>query len=136
MMSDSEEAARSRPKRIVLVDDSALYAEAWRAVFHSRYGERVAFEAYQDPVEALRHFAADVDLLLLDLEMPVLDGRKLAVMAEQRGIACRRIVILSAHSADELHELFPPSSCLAVINKTEPKQQQAFLMILDSVMKR
>lgn len=129
-------AATRRPKRIVLVDDSALYAEAWRAVLASRYGERVAFESYQDPIEAIRHFAADIDLLLLDLEIPVIDGRKLAALAQERGVPCKRIVVVSAHSADELHQLFPPSSCLAVVNKTEPKQQQAFLMILDSVMKR
>lgn len=126
----------SRPKRIVLVDDSPLYGEAWRAVFASRYGERVVFEAYQDPLKALPRFGPDVDLLLLDLEMPILDGRKLAEMARQRGVVCGRIVILSGRDADELHAMFPRDSCLAVINKTEPQQQNGFLMILDSIVKR
>jgi hypothetical protein len=46
------------------------------------------------------------------------------------------MVILSSRDADELHVLFPEGSCLAVINKHEPNQQNAFLMILDSIVKR
>lgn len=134
------EAARKadapRTKRVVLVDDSLLYAESWRAILRCRYGERVRLEHFQDPLRALPSLGPDVDLLLIDLELPVLDGQKLAEIAKQRGVACRRIVVVSGKDADELHRLFPQSSCLAVINKTEPKQQQAFLMILDSVMKR
>ncbi len=135
-MSEPVTAPPPRPKRIVLVDDSPLYAESWRAVLACRYGERAILEAYGDPIEALKHLGADIDLLLLDLEMPVLDGRKMAAIAVEKGVDARRIVIVSAHHADELHALFPPKSCLAVINKNEPKQQQAFLMILDSIMKR
>jgi CheY-like chemotaxis protein len=125
-----------RPKRIVLVDDSPLYGESWRAVLAARYGDRVIFEAYQDPLKALPRFGPDVDLLLLDLELPILDGRKLATIARDKGIACGRIVILSGRDADELHALFPRDSCLAVINKTEPQQQDGFLMILDSIVRR
>ena len=125
-----------RPKRIVIVDDSLLFSESWRAVVAARYGEKVQLETYQDPLKAIPHFGPGIDLLLIDLEMPVLDGRKLAALAKERGVPCRRIVILSGHSADELHRLFPPDSCLAVINKTEPQQQSAFLMILDSVVRR
>ncbi len=128
--------ATTAPKRIVLVDDSALYAESWRAVLTCRYGSRITFESYQDPLKALREFGPGIDLLLIDLEIPVLDGRKLAAIARDRGVAPRRIVILSAHPAEELHELFPKECCLAVINKMEPQQQNAFLMILDSIITR
>ena len=68
--------------------------------------------------------------------MPVLDGRKIAALAQERGIPARRIVIVSARDADALHRIFPSGTCLAVINKSEPAQQEAFLMILDSFMKR
>jgi hypothetical protein len=77
-----------------------------------------------------------VSLLLVDLELPLFGGRKLFELAKERGVACRRIVILSSRSAEDLHQLFPEGSCLAVINKTEPNQQSAFLMILDSIVKR
>ena len=80
------------------------------------------------------HLGPDLDVLLLDLELPILDGRKLAELARQRGVECRRIVILSGHAAEELHRLFPPDSCLAVINKADPNQQNALRMILDSLI--
>ena len=130
----SPEHCTKRPKRIVLVDDSAAYAERWRAALAERYGDAIEFESYGDPLKAIPHFGPDVDVLLLDLEMPLMDGRKLAELARQRGVACRRIVILSGHDADELHRLFPPDSCLAVINKSDPNQQSAFQMILDSLV--
>jgi DNA-binding NarL/FixJ family response regulator len=123
-----------RPKRILLVDDSPGYADRWRAALAERYGDAVVFEAYSDPIQAIPHIGPDVDVLLLDLELPMMDGRKLAELARMRGVACRRIVILSGHDADELHRLFPPNSCLAVINKTDPNQQSAFQMILDSLV--
>src|SRR5205085_2340860 len=101
--SPAPEAPSTKPKRIVLVDDSPLYAESWRAVLASRYGDRVVFEAYQDPLKALPRLGPDVDLLLLDLEIPVLDGKKLSAMARDRGVACGKIVILSGRDAEELH---------------------------------
>ncbi len=125
-----------KPKRVVLIDDSLPYAELWRTILATRYGERVVFEHYQDPLRAIPHLSPDIDLLLLDLELPVLDGRKMVALATERGLDARRIVILSARDADDLHRLFPQRTCLAVINKIESRQQQAFLMILDSVMKR
>ena len=135
-MSDQEPPVPPRAKRVVLVDDSTAYAASWRAIFAERYGDRVAFEAFQDPVAALGRLGPDVDLLLVDLEMPVLDGRSVARLAKERGVSEKRIVIVSGHDADELHRLFPKGACLAVINKTEAQQQSAFLMILDSVVLR
>ncbi len=119
-----------------MVDDSPGYAEAWRTALEARYGDRIVFESYADPFKAIPILGPGVDLLLLDLEMPVFDGRKLATLAIEMGVPCQRIVIVSGHEADELHALFPRDTCLAVINKDDPGQQQAFLMILDSVVKR
>ncbi len=125
-----------RPKRVVFVDESPLYAESWRAVLACRYGPAVSFEFYRDPREALEALGPDVSLLLLDLELPLFGGRKLFEFAKELGVTNRRIVILSSRPAEELHQLFPDGSCLAVLNKTEPNQQNAFLMILDSIVKR
>lgn len=135
-VSQGEPAAAGRPKRVVFVDESALYAESWRAVLACRYGPAVSFESYQDPIAALEALGEDVSLLLIDLELPLFGGRKLFELAKESGVAPRRIVILSSRPAEDLHQLFPEGSCLAVINKTEPNQQNAFLMILDSIVKR
>jgi len=128
--------APSGPKRVILVEDSPLYAETWRAVLACRYGPRVSFEHVQEAAEAGSHLGPDVTLLLVDIDVPDGEGIRLVEHAQAQGVTARRIVVLSARHADELHALFPPASCLAVINKTDPQQQNAFLMILDSIVKR
>ena len=128
--------AEGKPKRVVIVEESPLYAESWRAVLACRYGPAVSCEFHREALAALEVLGPDVTLLLLDLELPLFGGRKLFELAKERGVASRRIVILSSRPAEELHQLFPDGSCLAVINKTEPNQQNAFLMILDSIVKR
>ena len=123
-------------KRIVIVDDDALFLDHWKAFLEGRYGAKVSVETYEDSLESLKNIRGDIALLMLDLEMPNLDGKKLCEFSAQAGVERKRIVITSAREADYLHKLFPPGECLAVINKEEPAQQAAFLMILDSVMRK
>jgi CheY-like chemotaxis protein len=124
------------PRRAVVVDDSPLQCAAWRRLLERRYGERVAVETYTDPREAVAALRPDIHIMLLDWEMPVLDGHAVLEEARARGVNLKRVVITSGHTADELHEQFDRSGCLAVIEKTEPEQQAAFMMILDSIMRR
>lgn len=123
-------------KRIVIVDDSPAYGDLWSNFIAERYPEIAAVETYKHPYDALPKIDASIDLLIVDLEMPGMDGKKFVEFARQRGLSPRRIVVTSSHSADELHQRFRIGETIAVINKTEPKQQEAFLMILDSVMRR
>ena len=93
-------------------------------------------ETFEDPLLALPHLDPTIRLLMVDLEMPSMDGRKLLDFAAAKGVDRRRIVVTSARDADHLHRLFPPGECLAVINKDEPAQQAAFLLILDSIVRK
>jgi CheY-like chemotaxis protein len=125
-----------RPRRVVVVDDSPLQCAIWRRLFETRYGERAAVETYTDPREAVRHLDTGVHVLLVDWEMPEMDGMQVLEAARDAGVNLKRIIISSSHPADRLHETFDSSGCLAVIEKAEPEQQAAFLMILDSIMRR
>lgn len=125
-----------RPRRVVVVDDSPTQCAWWRALLTERYGSRAAVETYVDPQAAVQRLGPDIHLMLLDWEMPVLDGRGMLEEARQRGVNLKRVIITSARPAEELHEVFDRTGCLAVIEKSEPEQHAAFLMILDSMMKR
>ena len=123
-------------KRIVIVDDSASYCDLWSNFILDRYQDIANIETYTHPYDALPKIDDTIDLLIVDLEMPGMDGKKFVDYARMKGLSPRRIVVTSSHSADVLHQRFRIGETIAVINKTEPKQQEAFLMILDSVMRR
>lgn len=132
-MSD---AVARKTKRVVIVDDSPAFCDLWSNFMGERYSEVAMVETYSHPYDALPMIDASIDLLIVDLEMPGMDGKKFVDYARQKGLSPRRIIVTSSHSADELHQRFRIGETIAVINKTEAKQQEAFLMILDSVMRR
>jgi CheY-like chemotaxis protein len=126
----------NRPRRVVVVDDSSLQCAVWRRLLKNRYGVRIDVETYTDPREAVEQLGPDVHLLMLDWEMPEINGRQVLEAARVAGVNLKRIIITSAHPADRLHQEFDDTGCLAVIEKADPGQHSAFLMILDSIMKR
>ena len=131
----TEPPADGKPKRIVIVDDSPAYCDLWSNFMMERYGETANVETYSHPYDALPKIDASIDLLIVDLEMPGMDGKKFVDYARQKGLSPQRMVVTSSHSAEELHQRFRIGETIAVINKTEARQQEAFLMILDSVMR-
>lgn len=123
-------------RRVVVVDDSAFQCAVWKRLLKQRFGDRARVETYTDPIAAVPHLGPDIHVLLLDWEMPGMDGKEVLFAACAAGVNPKRVIITSSHPADRLHQEFDHTGCLAVIEKTEPEQQSAFLMILDSIMKR
>ncbi|MGQ9835029.1 MAG: response regulator [Thermoanaerobaculaceae bacterium] len=123
-------------KRIVVVDDSPTQCAFFKRFLEERYPGKVAVETYWDPKAAIAAFDPGIHLLLLDWEMPELDGKAVLERAVAAGVNRKRIIVTSAHPADRLHEVFDASGCLCVIEKNEPEQQAAFLQILDAIMRR
>jgi len=126
----------TRPVRAVVVDDSPFQCTALRLMLEKRYGDKVRVETYVDPVLAVEKLDPGIGLLLLDWEMPGLDGDALLEEARRRGVDLKRVIIRSARHADELHRRFDGRGCLCVIEKGEQEQQAAFLMILDGIVRR
>ena len=71
------------PRRVLVVDDSKLQCAVWRKLLEERYGDKVAVETYTDPEEAVPGMAPDVHLMLLDWEMPEMDGKEVLAAAEE-----------------------------------------------------
>jgi CheY-like chemotaxis protein len=123
-------------RKILIVDDDAPYLDALREQIRSLY-PLLAVVTCTDPVQALAILReGPVDLLLVDLEMPVLDGAKIFAFAVSTGMDKNRIVILSGRDANYLHEKFPMGTCLAVLNKYEAKQKAVLDMIFSSMQRK
>jgi len=120
---------------LLLIDDDAAFLRLLEEYVAERYpGLHVL--TCNDPIRCLVSITEDLDLLLIDLEMPGLDGSKVLSYAVSKGVNKNRIIILSGRDADYLHGRFPMGSCLAVLNKYEDKQKNVLDMIFNSLQQK
>ena len=74
-------------KRIVIVDDSASYCDLWSNFIGERYADIARVETYSHPYDALPKIDDSIDLLIVDLEMPGMDGKKFVEYARAKGLS-------------------------------------------------
>lgn len=122
--------------KILIIDDDAAFLNFLSSYIREFYPV-LDVETCTNPLKALSAMKKKkIDLLLVDLEMPMLDGTKIFKYATEAGIDKNRIVILSGRDADYLHEHFPMGTCLAVLNKYEAKQKAVLDMIFSSMQRK
>lgn len=121
---------------ILVVDDSPLQAALLRRTLERRFADRVAVDSVGSAQAALERISDGLDLLLVDWQMPEMSGDELIREAIGKGFDCKRIVVSSAQPAKLLHETFDDLGCLAVIEKGEPAQEEAFMMIVEGLLRR
>jgi CheY-like chemotaxis protein len=121
--------------KILLIDDDPLFTQVLEQYVEERYPD-LDVVACNNPVACLVHIGTDLDLLLVDLEMPGLDGAKVLSYAVSRGLSRNKIIILSGRDADYLHQRFPLGSCLAVLNKHEARQRDVLEMVFRSLQQK
>jgi CheY-like chemotaxis protein len=122
--------------KILIIDDDEAFSTILSRYIQEYY-PLLQVETCTDPLRALvAVIEAKPDLLLVDLEMPTLDGAKVCQFAIDSGVDKNRIVILSGRDADYLHRHFPLGTCLAVLNKFEAKQKAVLDMIFSSMQRK
>lgn len=122
--------------KILIVDDDPVFLDLLSTFVGENY-PLLEVTTCPDPLKALAPIrGGGLDLLILDLEMPDLDGAKLFSFAVESGMDPKRIVILSGRDADYLHSNFPLGTCLAVLNKFEVKQKTVLEMVFNSLNKK
>jgi len=122
-------------KKILLIDDDAAFLKLLEEYVEERY-PGIEVMTCNEPLKCLAAVTNDLDLLLVDLEMPGLDGTKVLSYAVSKGLNKNRIVILSGRDAEYLHKRFPMGSCLAVLNKYEGQQRNVLDMIFKSLQQK
>jgi len=121
--------------KILLIDDDEAFLKLLEEYVAERYPGLTVLTC-NDPIKCLVSITDDLDLLLIDLEMPGLDGSKILSYAVSKGVSRNRIIILSGRDAEYLHDRFPMGSCLAVLNKYEGRQNDALDMIFSSLQQK
>ncbi len=118
--------------KILVIDDDALFIRLLEGYVRERFpGLQLA--ACTEPLKGLAAIETDLDLLLVDLEMPGIDGGKILEYASAKGLSRKKIIIISGRDAEYLHKRFPMGSCLAVLNKFEVRQRAVLEMIFSQL---
>jgi two-component system, sensor histidine kinase and response regulator len=124
-----------RALRILVVDDSEDNRELIRAYLKKTPHEAEFVENGQEAVERF-HAGSEFDLVLMDIQMPVMDGHAAtrAIRAWERdwGRQPTRIFALSAHALDEEVNESLDSGC--DLHLTKPIRKSAFLHKISEVM--
>jgi len=122
--------------KILLIDDDPAFTRFLGDYIRENF-PLLLVEIRNNPMTALQSIKlGGYDLILIDLEMPAMDGMKLLKFAVETGMDKNRIVILSGRDADFLHGLCPMGTCLAVLNKFEVRQKAVLDMIFNSLNKK
>jgi response regulator of citrate/malate metabolism len=122
--------------KVLIIDDDPGFTSILASYIHE-ICPLLKIEICNNPVAALTLIRiGGNELILIDLEMPALDGMKIYRYATDLGVQKNRIVILSARDPNYLREFFPMGSCLAVLNKFEAKQKEVLGMILKSLQSK
>jgi DNA-binding response OmpR family regulator len=122
--------------RILLIDDDPAFT-SFLATYIADNFPRLQVDICNNPMSALHSIkGGSYDLMVIDLEMPAMDGLKLLRFAVAAGMDKNRIVILSGRDADFLHEICPMGTCLAVLNKFEARQKSVLDMVFNSLNRK
>jgi|ERR671918_728667 DNA-binding response OmpR family regulator len=117
-LSSSTTATKTQNKRILLVDDNTDIAFTLRIGLEDNY-PAMQVDSYDNPINALIDFKADFyDLLLIDVNMPLMDGFELCQKLLQKDINVKVCFMTAGEiNIDAVREAHPLKSIGCFIKK-------------------
>ncbi|UJP64597.1 response regulator [Mongoliitalea daihaiensis] len=118
-------------KKVLIVEDNALNRKVFENIIGQRYHLEIAENGFQ-AIEKIRqdHF----DLILLDIQMPIMDGVTACRMIKSEKLSTAPIIALSAYSDESDRALFISSGFDDFIAK--PVKPQVLLKILNFFLEK
>jgi len=118
------------PYKILIVDDNAAIRSLLRSLIEPKSEYQVCGEAENGEVAVLKVQELNPDVVILDLQMPVMDGltaaRHIAAASPQTAM-----LILTMHATDQLYKLAQAAGVKAVLSKTESVEQHLLAALRD-----
>lgn len=94
-----------RGKKVLIVDDSSSWLEILDHLMHSFGLEVQLAKSGKEAIEILKNNSKEFDLILIDWNMPEMDGIKTCkVIEEELNINTNKIILISAHSLETVSE--------------------------------
>ena len=117
--------ATGRPKKIVVADDTALFRFMMEDLLVKRGYEVITAKDGEDALSKVKHELPDLDLLLLDMVMPRMDG--FAVIRElNKGVMGKNLPILTLSGvikSDEDKATMREMGVRGYIDKSTPPEE-------------
>ncbi|MBI3181044.1 MAG: response regulator [Myxococcales bacterium] len=118
------EQYRARKPKVLLVDDDAFFRRVLTDALTEAGMEVVSVSDGHEAMEQLTDLLFRLDLMVLDLNLPGLDGLSLLWRIRKLGgEADLRVVVLSGRPAAELEVLTGPSGANAALSKEAPMEE-------------
>lgn len=121
----------SQKKKILFADDEDLLRRLVRAMLIQAGYEAMVVEDGLQAMEALRACQGMVDLVILDMTMPRLDGKETFVMI-QKEFPGMKVIISSGNDEEEMLEIFQDLKPNAFLEK--PFEKEGMLTCVATVL--
>ena len=120
MSTDATRPASSRPIRVLLVDDQALVRGALATLLGLEEDIEVVAQLGTGAgvVEAVREH--EVDVALLDIDMPQVDGLAAVAQLSASGLACRSLVVTTFGRPGYLSRALEAGAAGFIVKDTPP----------------
>ena len=119
-------------KKVLIVEDSSLQSKMYRQLFRSYPGCQLVFAP--DGLEAMAKLAVekDIDLIILDINMPRMDGLSFLQNRSREGFENIPVIVISTEGRDEDIRKGLESGADAYIKK--PWKPDQVRKLIDQVM--